>query len=74
MQKFILDGSEFIELNKLLKLLNLVETGGEANIRIDNGEVKVNGAVEKQRRKKLRPGDLVIFRRETIQVNQAGVS
>jgi len=74
MQKFILDGSEFIELNKLLKLLSLVETGGEANIRIDNGEVKVNGAVEKQRRKKLRPGDLVIFRRETIQVNQAGVS
>ena len=69
MQKFILDGSEFIELNKLLKLLNLVETGGEANIRIDNGELKVNGAVEKQRRKKLRPGDVIIFRRDTIQIN-----
>jgi len=41
MQKFILDGSEYIELNKLLKLLNLVETGGEANIRIDNGEVSL---------------------------------
>ena len=69
MQKFILDGSEFIELNKLMKLLNLVETGGEANLLIDNGELKVNGVVEKQRRKKLRPGDVVIFRRETIQVS-----
>jgi ribosome-associated protein len=73
MQKFILAGSEYIELNKLLKLLNLVETGGEANVRIDNGEVKVNGAIETQRRKKLRPGDMVIFRKETIQVNQAAV-
>ena len=68
MQKFILDGSEFIELNKLMKLLNLVESGGEANLLIDNGELKVNGVVEKQRRKKLRSGDVVIFRTKTIQV------
>jgi ribosome-associated protein len=68
MQTFEISGKEYIELDKLLKVLNLVETGGEAHIRIDSGEVKVNGTVEKQRRKKLRPGDLVLFKKESIQI------
>ncbi len=68
MQVFEISDKGFIELNKLLKVLNLVETGGEAHIRIDAGEVKVNGSVEKQRRKKLRPGDLVLFKKEQIQI------
>jgi ribosome-associated protein len=68
MQIFELSGKEYIELNKLLKLLNLVETGGEAHICIDSGTVKVNGAVEKRRRKKLRSGDLVLFKKETITI------
>ncbi len=68
MQTFEINGKEYIELNKLLKVLNLVGTGGEAHIRIDAGEIKVNGSVEKQRRKKLRPGDLVLFNNETIQI------
>ena len=68
MKTFELSGKDFIELNKLLKALNLVGTGGEAHIRIDAGEVKVNSVVEKQRRKKLRPGDVVLFKKETIQI------
>lgn len=68
MNKFELENSEYIELNKLLKVLNLVESGGEANIRIDGGEVKVNNLVEKQRRKKLRSGDVVAFRKDLIQI------
>lgn len=59
---------DHIPLNTLLKLLNLVETGGEANIRISNQEVKVNGAVETQKRKKLRPGDLVEFQKSQISI------
>jgi len=66
MQNFELKEFEFIELNKLLKLLGLVGTGGEAHQRIDNGEVKVNGAVETQRRKKLRVGDKVEFAGEVV--------
>jgi ribosome-associated protein YbcJ (S4-like RNA binding protein) len=31
MIEFELNGHEFIPLNKLLKLLNLVQSGGEAN-------------------------------------------
>jgi ribosome-associated protein len=68
MQTFELSGKEYIELNKLLKVFNLVETGGEAHVRIDAGLVKVNGTIEKQRRKKLRTGDVVFFRKETIQI------
>jgi ribosome-associated protein len=70
MKTFELSGKEYIGLNQLLKALNLVETGGEAHIRIDEGEVKVNGNVEKQRRKKLRTGDVVLFGKETIQIKE----
>ena len=58
---FKLNEHEFITLNNLLKLLNLVGSGGEANQRIEEGEVMVNDAVEKQKRKKLRVGDRVVF-------------
>jgi ribosome-associated protein len=66
MKEFDLEGHEFIALNQLLKMMGLVETGGEANIRVDDGEVLVNDAVELQRRKKLRSGDKVIFHDQTI--------
>ncbi|MEO5906940.1 MAG: RNA-binding S4 domain-containing protein [Saprospiraceae bacterium] len=61
MIEFNLGAHEYIELNKLLKLTQLVSTGGEANIRIDQGEVMVNGNVETRRRNKLRAGDIVLL-------------
>ena len=67
---FHLQGKEYIELNKLLKLLNLVESGGEANICIEDGEVTVNGAVELRKRNKLRPGYEVIFRDRRIMIRE----
>jgi ribosome-associated protein len=66
MKEFDLEGHEYIALNQLLKMMGLVETGGEANIRVDDGEVMVNDAVELQRRKKLRSGDKIIFHDQTI--------
>jgi ribosome-associated protein len=66
MIEFELQGHEFIPLNKLLKLLNLVQSGGEANQRIEEGGVMVNDAVEKQKRKKLRTGDKVVFLEKTV--------
>ncbi len=68
MIEFELQGHEFILLNKLLKILNLVQSGGEANQRIAEGEVMVNNAVEKQKRKKLRVGDKVVFLEKTVLV------
>ncbi|MEP2024044.1 MAG: RNA-binding S4 domain-containing protein [Reichenbachiella sp.] len=52
---------EYIELNNLLKAFGWVATGGEAKIRIDNGEVTVNDEVETRRRKKMKVGDVVVF-------------
>ena len=51
--------TEFIKLQDLLKFANLVCTGGEAKIIIQEGEVKVNGEVCTMRGKKIRPGDIV---------------
>ena len=49
--------TEFIRLDALLKFAGAVETGGEAKLAIQGGEVKVNGAPCAMRGKKLRPGD-----------------
>lgn len=62
------EGEEFIELKNLIKLLGWVDTGGEAKIRIDNQEVKVNGAIETQRRKKIRRSDVVMYGSNQAQV------
>ena len=51
--------TEFIKLQDLLKFTNLVSTGGEAKLRILDGEVRVNGEVCTMRGKKIRPGDIV---------------
>ena len=66
--EFSLKGQEYIELNKLLKVINLVGSGGEAHQMIDAGEVRVNNQVEIQRRKKLRRGDVVLFFKKTIAI------
>jgi ribosome-associated protein len=59
---------EFIALNNLLKVLHLVGTGGEANVRIMQGEVQVNGTTASEKRKKIRSGDTVLFKGKTIKV------
>jgi len=48
--------TEFIALNRLLKAIGWAETGGHAHELIDSGAVTVDGAVELQRRKKIRLG------------------
>ena len=65
---FQLIDHEYIQLNQLLKLLGLVETGGEANQRILDGQVQVNQVVEYQKRKKLRKGDVVTFGAQVIEI------
>lgn len=52
---------EFIKLGQALKLAGLVESGVDAKIVIQNGEVKVNGEVDTRRGKKLVDGDVVSF-------------
>ena len=63
--------TEFIKLQDLLKLANLVGTGGEAKIVIQEGEVSVNGEVCTMRGKKIRPGDTVAYDGEELTVSYA---
>jgi ribosome-associated protein len=49
----------FIKLSQFLKWQNLVQTGGEAKIVIQEGEVLVNDELETRRGRKLRNGDRV---------------
>ncbi|WP_322202284.1 RNA-binding S4 domain-containing protein [Acutalibacter intestini] len=55
----ILIETDYIRLDACLKLTGLVDTGGQAKIAIQQGEVSVNGEVCTMRGKKLRPGDQV---------------
>ena len=63
--------TEYIKLESFLKLANLVMSGGEAKLMIQDGLVKVNGETCLMRGKKLREGDVVSFRGTKIQVAYA---
>jgi ribosome-associated protein len=66
--KEIAISTETIRLGQLLKVTGLVGTGGEAKLRIREGEAKVNGEVEVRRGRQLRPGDVVEFGGEVLKV------
>lgn len=53
------EGQEFIQLNNLLQVKQIAQTGGHAKILIRNEEVIVNGEIETQVRKKLKSGDII---------------
>ena len=59
---------EFIELMKLLKFKQIAQTGGHAKIIIEEGQVKVNGKKEFQKRKKLRTGDIIEVKGNVIKI------
>ncbi len=66
MIKFKLEGSDYIELIKLLKVTNICGSGGEAKHLVDEGEVKLNGELESRKRAKLRIGDKIEVFNEII--------
>lgn len=59
---------EFIKLGQAMKLAGLVESGVEAKIVIQDGQVKVNGNVELQRGKKIVAGDVIEFDGKKVRV------
>lgn len=64
--------TEYIKLQDLLKFAAAVQTGGEAKIVIQEGDVTVNGEVCTMRGRKLRPGDDVCFQGKHYAVTYAG--
>ena len=61
---------DFIKLGQAIKAAGLVESGVEAQIGIQDGEVKVNGVVETQRGKKLFGGEVVEYNGSSILIKK----
>lgn len=59
---------DFIKLGQLLKLANMVSSGVEAKIVIQNGEVKVNGEIDTRRGKKIYPNDVIEYKGQQVTV------
>ncbi len=60
---------EPIKLDQFLKMKGIVESGGQAKMLIQAGEVKVNGQIETRRGRKLIKGDRVVTMGETLKVD-----
>jgi len=65
--EFDLDG-DYVELKQLLKLADLVTSGGEAKMVISEGLVRVDGEVELRKACKIRAGQQVQFADTVIHV------
>lgn len=68
--KFELE-EEYIELFKLLKTTGVAESGGQAKMLIEEGQVKRNGEVETRKRAKIVAGERIEVDGEVIEVEQS---
>ncbi len=59
---------DFIKLGQALKLANMVSSGVEAKIVIQEGLAKVNGEVDTRRGRKLYPQDVFEFEGQEVTV------
>ena len=64
---FTLDG-EYVELNQLLKLAGLCDSGGAGKMIVASGDVSVDGNVELRKTCKIRAGQVVTVGNARIRV------
>jgi ribosome-associated protein len=60
--------TEYIQLIQLLKAVSIANSGGQAKLMVEDGEVKRNGEVEMRKRAKLIPGDVIEIFEHRIEV------
>ena len=60
--------TEFITLQQLLKIADLINSGGEAKIFLFENKVLVNNEEDNRRGRKLRPGDVVEIRNKKYSI------
>ncbi|KUO49616.1 MAG: RNA-binding protein [Desulfitibacter sp. BRH_c19] len=60
--------TDTIQLNQFLKWANIVSSGGEAKILINEGHIKVNDSLEKRRSKKLNIGDIIAINNQLYKI------
>lgn len=70
MIRFELD-DDYIELFKLLKVTGVAESGAQAKMLIDEGNIKRNGEVELRKRAKIVLGEKIEVGEEEIEVIKA---
>jgi ribosome-associated protein len=72
MQKLTFElNAEFVEVNQLLKLVGLVDSGGAGKNLVASGAVKVDGKPESRKTAKIRAGQVVSLGDLRISVVQA---
>jgi ribosome-associated protein len=59
---------DYIELYKLIKVMDLVDSGGHAKMLIEDGLVKRNGKVELRKRAKILAGETIEIDNDVIKV------
>ncbi len=62
---------ESIRLVQFLKLANLIESGSDARLLVQQGMVTVNDEVETRRGRQLHPGDVVTIESRSARVTSA---
>ena len=66
MIQFTLQDSEYIELYKLIKVLDLVDSGAQAKMIVADGYVIRNGEVETRKRAKITKGETLTIGDDVI--------
>jgi len=59
---------EYIHLIQLLKAMNWVNSGAEAQAVVLEGLVRYNGSVDLRKRLKVRPGDVIEFDGKSVKI------
>ena len=59
---------DYIELFKLIKVMDLVDSGGHAKMLIEEGQVKRNGKIELRKRAKIISGETIEVSGDIIEV------
>ncbi len=61
-------GGEVIRLGQFVKFAGLLDSGGDVKEAIVDGDVSVNGEVDRRRGRQLQPGDIVSFEGRRVRV------
>lgn len=59
---------EYIQLDQILKKLDFISSGGETGMFLQSHSILLNGQKVREKRKKIRPGDIVQIDEESYQI------
>lgn len=56
--------TDYIQLDQLLKYANVLSTGGQVKVLLDEEKITLNNVVVTEKRKKIYPNDVVVIDKE----------